>query len=99
MSVRAPTATRGLFVSFEGGEGGGKSTQVARLARRLRAEHWDTVTAREPGGTELGERVREITRDPAAPLAELFLFEAARAELVAELVRPALAAGASVESA
>ncbi len=86
----------GLLITFEGGEGGGKSTQVAHLAGNLRAAGRSVLTAREPGGTELGERVREITRDPATPLAELFLFEAARAQLVAEVVRPALMAGAAV---
>ena len=90
------TSSRGLLITFEGGEGGGKSTQVARLARRLRASGREVVTAREPGGTELGERVRAITRDPAAPIAELFLFEAARAQLIAEIVRPAVTSGAVV---
>jgi dTMP kinase len=96
VSACALPVARGLLITFEGGEGSGKSTQVAHLARRLRTEGWEVVTAREPGGTELGERVRAITRDPAAPLAELFLFEAARAQLVTELVRPALAASAIV---
>lgn len=91
-----PPPRRGLFITFEGGEGTGKSTQVARLAARVRATGRTAVTAREPGGTEIGERIRAITREPAAPLAELFLFEAARAQLVAELIEPSLAKGAVV---
>lgn len=105
---------RGLFITFEGGEGAGKSTQVEALAARLRAARIEVVTAREPGGTGLGEALRPLTRKPALtrrlyraltedsswtrldPLAELFLFEAARAQLVAELIRPALARGATV---
>lgn len=86
----------GLLITFEGGEGSGKTTQVARLADRLRASGQRVLTGREPGGTELGECVRAITRDPAVPIAELFLFEAARAQLISELVQPGLTAGAVV---
>lgn len=85
----------GLFVTFEGGEGSGKSTQVTRLAARLRREGVDPVVTREPGGTPLAERIRALLLDAGGPgpLAEAFLMEAARAELVAGVIRPALAAG------
>jgi len=92
--------TRGFLVTFEGGEGSGKSTQIERLAAFLRAEGHEVVTAREPGTTEVGEAVREILLRTAperlSAAAELALFLAARAELVAEVVRPALAAGTVV---
>jgi dTMP kinase len=86
----------GLFITFEGGEGSGKSTQVARLAGRLRARGVDPVVAREPGGTPLAEGIRALLLDatpPPGPMAEAFLMEAARAELVAGIIRPALEAG------
>jgi dTMP kinase len=86
-----------LLITFEGGEGTGKSTQVSLLASRLRAIGREVKTAREPGGTVFGERVRDLTRQQAvAPLAELFLFEAARAQLVVDLLVPSLASGAVV---
>jgi dTMP kinase len=86
----------GLFVTFEGGEGTGKSTQLSRLAERLRGSGLDPLETREPGGTPLAERVRAVLLDPAlavSPLAEALLMEAARADLVRGLIRPALAAG------
>lgn len=86
----------GLFVTFEGGEGSGKSTQLARLAARLRARGIEPVVTREPGGTPLAEGIRELLLDPArrpGAMSEVLLMEAARADLVANLVRPALAAG------
>jgi len=86
----------GLFVTFEGGEGTGKSTQIARLAERLRAHGIGPVITREPGGTPLAEGIRALLLDigPApGPVAEAFLMEAARADLVAHVIRPALAAG------
>jgi dTMP kinase len=86
----------GLFVTFEGGEGSGKSTQVARLAARLRARGREPVLTREPGGTPLAEGIRELLLDPArrpGAASEAFLMEAARADVVAHVVRPALAAG------
>lgn len=99
VSSAAPTG-RGLFVVFEGGDGAGKSTQVGRLVDALRAEGHDTLRTREPGGTPLGERVRELVLDPAhGPVdarAEALLFAAARAAHVAQLIRPALAAGRTV---
>ena len=88
------------FISFEGGDGAGKSTQAALLAERLRLAGKDTVLVREPGGTPLGERLRPLIKGEAAasPMAELLMFEAARAELVREVIRPALDAGAIVVS-
>jgi len=89
----------GLFVTFEGGEGSGKSTQIARLAERLRAAGGDPLVTREPGGTPLAEKIRALLLDPAlAPNAssEALLMIAARADLVANVVRPALAAGRTV---
>jgi dTMP kinase len=86
----------GLFVTFEGGEGTGKSTQIARLADRLRACGIEPVITREPGGTPLAEGIRELLLDAGrapGPFAEAFLMEAARADLVAHVIRPALAAG------
>ena len=86
----------GLFVTFEGGEGSGKSTQIERLAARLRAAGHDPLVTREPGGTPLAEAVREVLLDPAhrpVALAEALLMEAARADLVERVVRPALASG------
>ncbi len=87
---------RGRFVSFEGGEGSGKSTQAAALAARLEAAGRSAVRLREPGGTPLGEALRDLllhNGSEITPEAELLLFLAARAELVRRLVRPALDAG------
>ena len=86
----------GCFITLEGGEGSGKSTQVERLERRLRARGFDPLVTREPGGTPLAERVRDVLLDPElAPgaLAEALLVEAARADLVARRIAPALAEG------
>jgi dTMP kinase len=91
----------GLFVTFEGGEGSGKSTQLARLAERLRAAGNDPLVTREPGGTPLAEGIRELLLDRAyAPgaIAEALLMVAARADLVATRLRPALEAGRIVLS-
>ena len=88
---------RGLLVTFEGGEGSGKSTQIERLAAFLRDEGHEVTTAREPGTTQVGEAVRELllrtAREDLSAESELALFLAARAELVAEVVRPAVEAG------
>lgn len=89
----------GIFVSFEGVEGCGKSTQVALLAQELKRRGVEVVTTREPGGTPLGEEIRALLLNPAftpTPWAELFLLEAARAQLVAAVIRPALEKGAWV---
>jgi dTMP kinase len=87
----------GVFITFEGGEGAGKSTQIALLADRLRAHGLTVTTLREPGGTAVGDRVRDLLLDPAHtgldPRAELLLYEASRAELVAEEIAPRVAAG------
>ncbi|PHX80994.1 MAG: dTMP kinase [Thermoleophilia bacterium] len=88
-----------MFVSLEGPDGVGKSTQVALLADRLRGIGLEVVQCREPGGTELGERVRALLLDPQVELsdrAEALLFAAARAEIVEQVIAPALARGAWV---
>lgn len=93
----------GLLITFEGGDGSGKSTQIVRLAERLRARGLDVRTFREPGGVapgDAGERIREIVLDPVHveldPRAELLLYAASRAQQVAAHYRPALAEGAVV---
>jgi dTMP kinase len=87
-----------MFVTFEGVDGSGKTTQAHLLAEQLRSDGRDVVETREPGGTELGERVRELLleSDRVAPWAEATLFAAARAQLVADVIWPALARGADV---
>jgi dTMP kinase len=89
-----------VFVTFEGVDGSGKSTQAELLRDALAAEGREVVLTREPGGTELGERVRRLVLDgpEMTPWAEAALFAAARAELVATVVRPALERGADVVS-
>jgi len=91
----------GKFITFEGGEGCGKSTHVARMAERLRAGGRTVLTLREPGGTDLGEEIRHILlrhkkMDGMVAEAELLLFCASRAQLVREVIQPALEAGAVV---
>ena len=86
----------GLLVTFEGGEGSGKSTQLERLAARLRAQGLEPVMTREPGGTPFAERVRGLlldSPDPPGPLAEALLMVAARADLVRRVLEPALRSG------
>jgi len=85
-----------LFVVLEGGEGSGKSTLAAGLARVLAAEGREVVTTREPGGTDAGEKVRELLHLDLVPWAETFAFLVARAQLVATIIRPALDRGAIV---
>ncbi len=87
-----------MFVSFEGLDGSGKTTQVERLQATLESEGREVVTAREPGGTQLGERIRTLVLhgDEMTPWAEALLYAAARAELVVEVVAPALERGADV---
>jgi dTMP kinase len=85
-----------MFVVVEGIEGSGKSTLVASLAERLRADGYDVTSTREPGGTPLGNSIREMFLNRAAtiaPLAEAMLVNAARAQHVADVIRPALVAG------
>jgi len=89
---------KGTFITFEGGEGCGKSTHIVRLVARLGKEGHPAILAREPGGTEVGEQIRHIlqySKDSAAmtPETELLLFSASRAQLVREVIRPALDRG------
>jgi dTMP kinase len=88
---------RGKFITFEGLDGCGKSTQLNRLADVLRAEGIDLIVTRQPGGTPIGEKVRAVLLDSRteglAPLAELALMFAARSQLLEEVVKPALADG------
>ncbi len=93
-------ATRGLFVVLEGGDGCGKSTQVQRLASRLRDLGREVVATREPGATETGAAIRLLVLggDQLDPRAEALLIAADRAEHVAEVIRPALERGAVVVS-
>lgn len=88
-----------IFVTFEGIDGSGKTTQARRLVARLEDEGFHPLFVREPGGTSLSESVREILLDPdrkIVPFAELMLFSAARAQLVEERIRPALERGTPV---
>ncbi len=92
-------AARGRFLVFEGPEGAGKSTQIARLKARLERSGRRPLLTREPGGTPAGEAVRGVLLDPAleiAPLAEFLLYSAARAQHVQEVIAPALARGQHV---
>jgi dTMP kinase len=89
---------KGLFISFEGTEGSGKSTQISLLAERLRSMGRSVRTLREPGGTPIGEEIRHTLKHSAAnhamtAEAELLLMNASRAQLVREVIRPALVAG------
>ncbi|MEE1229848.1 MAG: dTMP kinase, partial [Phascolarctobacterium sp.] len=84
------------FITFEGADGGGKSTQVQLAAEWLRKQGYEVVTTREPGGTVLAEKVRELVLDPALPLnttSQSLLYLAARSEHVEKVIRPALDAG------
>ncbi|HEV2756873.1 MAG TPA: dTMP kinase [Actinomycetota bacterium] len=98
----AEPSKRGYFVVFEGGDGSGKSTQMSALVRWLEARGADVVTTREPGGTAIGRRVRDLLLDPEAramdPRTEALLYAADRAQHVAEVIRPALDAGKIVVS-
>jgi dTMP kinase len=85
---------RGVFITFEGGEGLGKSTQIALLARRLKRLGLKIFVTREPGGTQAGEKLRKILKqDPLHPLAEVFILEASRAQLVETVLKPHLKKG------
>ncbi len=93
---------RGTFISFEGTEGSGKSTQIRLLVERLRQSGLEVVENQEPGGTSIGKQIRRTLLDPAnvemAPMAELLLMFASRAQAAAEVIRPALHRGAIVVS-
>jgi dTMP kinase len=100
-----PTKSKpaGKLISFEGSEGSGKSTQIARLAAHLQKIGREVVATREPGGTEIGEQIRNIIvhnsrGDEMCPETELLLFTAARAQVVREVIAPALQRGAVVLS-
>ncbi len=86
-----------MFITFEGPDGSGKSTQLRMLASALREEGIEVITTREPGGTEIGDQIRAVIMNmknkAMDPRTELLLFNASRAQLVEELIRPALAAG------
>lgn len=92
--------TQTRFITFEGGEGSGKSTQIALLAQVLRSLGYRVLTVREPGSSAIGESIRSTLLDPVnagmSPRAELLLYEAARAQVVDEIIRPALEEGAVV---
>ena len=96
-NLSAHHAARGLFITLEGIEGAGKSTQIHALAARLRARGIDLLQTREPGGTHLGEGIRGLLLDPDQPpmavMAELLLIFAARAQHLEEVILPAVRAG------
>jgi len=104
MAAPATPADRGWFVTIEGPDGGGKTTQAERLRAHLVASGRRVHLTREPGGTWLGERLREVllartasaAGAPTDPLTDAFLFNAARRQLVGEVIRPALEAGTTV---
>jgi dTMP kinase len=91
---------RGLFITLEGLDGSGKSTQLKRLAAWMQKRGWTPVLTRQPGGTATGDRIRELLLDSRsgglAPLAEMALMFADRAQAIAEVIEPALAAGKMV---
>lgn len=97
MHRRLDRALPGVFISLEGCDGSGKSTQIARLSRRLELAGLKPLVTREPGGTEFGERIRQLLLDPGSPdrsiLSETLLYAAARCEFVSKVVKPALAEG------
>lgn len=88
---------RGFFITFEGGEGAGKSTQIRRLADALGARGWDVLVSREPGGSPGAEAVRHVllsgAAEPFGPQLEAVLFAAARSDHVEQVIRPAIEAG------
>ena len=89
--------TRGLFITFEGGEGAGKSTQIKRLAVRLRAKGYGLVVTREPGGSPGAEAIRHVilsgAAEPFGPKMEALLFAAARSDHIEQVIRPAIERG------
>lgn len=99
-NLQEPAKHKGVFITFEGGEGVGKSTHISRLAEELSARGYEVLCLREPGGTKIGEELRQIVLDPQhaemTPEAELLIYEAARAQIVSERIIPALNRGAVV---
>lgn len=98
VSTHHNTIRAGRFITFEGPEGGGKSTHIKRLADRLKSQGREVLITREPGGTPTGEAIRGILQhdqagEPICPAAELLLFEASRAQLVHTVILPALQKG------
>src|SRR5574337_252323 len=91
---------RGIFVTFEGGEGSGKTTQLKLLADRIRASGQEVIETHDPGGTAIGKEIRTLLLHPGSAsitaATELLLYEASRAQLVREVIAPALARGAVV---
>jgi dTMP kinase len=90
---------RAPFITFEGIEGSGKTTQIELLAEHLRSRGFSVLVTREPGGTPIGERLRDILLHPgtnAVPMTELFVLEAARSQIVAQVIAPSLADGTTV---
>ena len=89
--------TRGYFITFEGGDGSGKSTQIALLRDWLMQAGYDVILTREPGGTQISEKIRELILDPdnkeMADMTEALLYAAARAQLVSQMIKPALEEG------
>ena len=100
--TRPGAPVRGWFITIEGPEGAGKTTQAAALARHLMGLGLDVHTTREPGGTWLGERLRDVllartdSAAPTEPLTDALLFNAARRQLVTEVIRPGLESGRTV---
>lgn len=91
---------QGIFITFEGGDGSGKSTQIQLLQEFLAGRGYDVLLTREPGGTGISESIREILLDPKngemSPMTECMLYAAARAQLVSKVIRPALQRGSVV---
>lgn len=88
---------KGLFITFEGGDGAGKSTQIGKLMKYLQLKGFDVVLTREPGGTDIGEKIREIILDPdngeMDPVTEAMLYAASRAQHVSQVIEPAVKEG------
>jgi dTMP kinase len=97
---RQSRLTSGFFITFEGGEGAGKSTQIERLARRVRAKKYQVLVTREPGGSPGAEAVRHVllsgAAEPFGPKMEAILFAAARSDHVEQVIRPAVERGSIV---
>ena len=91
---------QGIFITFEGGDGSGKTTHITFLAEALRDAGYEVLCLREPGGTEIGEVLRDLVLNPEydamAPETELLIYEAARAQIVFEVIKPALERGVVV---